>query len=85
MSRDDLINVANPRAKEKQRRPRDCCQSKIEAASEGKKTNDRISQAGEANLLLERAVRPTDKACSHLAQKTMQHEVIEKTEPDGEK
>ncbi len=84
-SGDDLVEMADSSAKKEERRPGYRRHSKIEAAPESEKTDNRISQACEADLCLEWTILPTNEARRHFSEKTVQHEVVEQATANREK
>jgi hypothetical protein len=72
------------RAEQEERGPDNSSSAHIEAPAEREKADSRETQAREAHLGLEWAVRPTDQVRCHLAQKNVHYEVLEITECDRE-
>ena len=81
---DHLVDVAAGGAEQKQRRPHNRRQAKVEAAAKGQEAHHREAEAGETDLELERAVRPADELRAHLAEERVHHEIVEEAHADRE-
>jgi hypothetical protein len=77
---DHLINVADGSSQQKTRRPDHRGGTKAESPAKRKKADHRVAQARHSDLGLERAWLPADEPGGHVAEKDVNHEVVQERE-----